>query len=311
MRVIETVRELQSLADAERAAGRRIALVPTMGALHAGHVSLCALARARADRVWLSIFVNPTQFDQAADLARYPRTFDADLARCRAAGVDAVFAPSAAEMYPPGSQTFVEVGELTRSLCGASRPGHFRGVATVVAKLLAAAKPHVAVFGEKDFQQLAVVRRLARDLCLDVEIAAAPTVREADGLALSSRNANLDPESRRQAVCLSRALGEAERAVAAGETARPRLLHLATAELRKAPRAEIDYVELRDPETLEPAPERLEGPVLLALAVRFAPPGAAPGAGVRLIDNRVLRPPRPIDEACEEQAQDPTQEESA
>jgi pantoate--beta-alanine ligase len=296
MRVIETVRELQALADAERAAGRRIALVPTMGALHAGHVSLCALARTRADFVVVSIFVNPTQFDQPADLARYPRTLDADLARCRAAGVEAVFAPRADEIYPPGAQTWVEVGELARPLCGASRPGHFRGVATVVTKLLAAAKPHVAVFGEKDFQQLAVVRRLARDLCLDVEIAGAPIVREPDGLAMSSRNANLDAESRRQAVCLSRALGEALRAVAAGETGKARLLHLAAAEIRKAPRAEVDYVELRDPDTLEPAPERLAGPALLALAVRFAPPGAPAGSGVRLIDNCVLRPPTPIQE---------------
>jgi len=311
MRVIETVSELRALADAQRAAGRRIALVPTMGALHAGHVALCALARERADVVVVSIFVNPTQFDQAADLARYPRTFDADLARCREAGVDAVFAPRVEELYPPGCQTFVEVGELARPLCGASRPGHFRGVATVVAKLLAAAKPHLAVFGEKDFQQLALVRRLARDLCLDVEIAGAPTVREADGLALSSRNANLDAESRRQAVCLWRALAEAERAVAAGESAKPRLLRLAEAEIRKAPHAEIDYVELRDPETLEPAPERLTGAALLALAVRFAPPGAPAGSGVRLIDNRVLRPPGPIDQASEASAEAPAQEESA
>jgi pantoate--beta-alanine ligase len=288
MRVIETVSALHALADAERAAGRRIALVPTMGALHAGHLSLVELARLRADRVWVSIFVNPTQFDEAADLARYPRTFAADLARCREAGVDAVFAPPAEELYPPGSQTWIEVVELTRALCGASRPGHFRGVATVVAKLLLAAKPHVAVFGEKDWQQLAVVRRLVRDLCLDVEIAAAPIAREADGLALSSRNRNLDPEARREAPCLARALDAAERAVAAGETDRARLLELVVGEIGKAARAEIDYAELRDPETLEPAPERLAGPALLALAVRFR--AAEGGAGVRLIDNRVLCP---------------------
>jgi pantoate--beta-alanine ligase len=286
MRVIETVRELHALADAERAAGRRIALVPTMGALHAGHASLCEIARRHADRVWVSIFVNPTQFDEAADLARYPRPFTADLARCGEWGVDAVFAPEPGELYPPGCQTWVEVGELTRGLCGASRPGHFRGVATVVTKLLVAAKPHLAVFGEKDFQQLAVVRRLVRDLCLDVRIVGAPIVREADGLALSSRNLNLDPEARRQAPCLVRALDAAERAVAAGESSRARLLRLVADEIAKAPRAEVDYAELRDPETLAPAPERLDGPALLALAVRFRAPDG--GAGVRLIDNRIL-----------------------
>ncbi len=289
MRVIETVKELQALADAERAAGRRIALVPTMGALHAGHVSLFEIARRRADRVWASVFVNPTQFDEASDLARYPRTFTSDLERCRGAGVDVVFAPTAIELYPAGSQTWVEVSELTRGLCGASRPGHFRGVATVVTKLLLAAKPHVAVFGEKDFQQLAMIRRLVRDLCLDAEIVGAPIVREADGLALSSRNANLDPEARRQAPCLARALTAAERAVAAGERRRAHLLHLVANEIRKAARAEIDYAELRDPERLDPAPDPLEGATLLALAVRIR--DADGGPGVRLIDNRLLVPP--------------------
>ena len=287
MRLVETVRELQALADAERAMGRRIALVPTMGALHAGHVALCELARRCADRVWVSIFVNPTQFDQPEDLARYPRNLPADLECCRRAGVDAVFAPPAHELYPAGAQTWVEVAELSRGLCGASRPGHFRGVATVVAKLLLAAKPHVAVFGEKDFQQLAVVRRLARDLCLDVEIVGAPIVREADGLALSSRNARLDPQARCEALCLSRALDAAEREVAAGERSAARVLALVARELAAAARAELDYAELRDPETLAPAREPLTGPVLLALAVRFRTPDAA----VRLIDNRVLTPP--------------------
>ncbi len=288
MLTIGTVRELQSLADAERAAGRRIALVPTMGALHAGHLSLVDFARSRADRVWLSVFVNPTQFDEASDLARYPRTWESDLALCREARVDVVFAPSHAEMYPDGSQTWVEVAELTRGLCGASRPGHFRGVATVVSKLLLAAKPHLAVFGEKDFQQLAVIRRLARDLCFDVEIAGVPIVREADGLALSSRNANLDPEARRQAPCLARALEAAERAVAAGERRRKQLLELVANEIGKATRAEIDYAELRDPDTLETAADLLAGPTLLALAVRFRARDG--GSDVRLIDNRVLTP---------------------
>ncbi len=290
MRVVKTITELQGLADAERAVGRRIALVPTMGALHAGHVSLLAEARRRADRVWVSIFVNPTQFDETADLERYPRTLAADLERCREAGADLVFAPSAAEIYPPGDQTLVEVEALAQPLCGATRPGHFRGVTTVVAKLLLAAKPHVAVFGEKDFQQLAVIRRMVRDLGFDVEIVGARTVREADGLALSSRNVNLDPEARRQATVLVKALEAAERAVAAGETSSASLLHLVTTEIGKAPRAEIDYAELRDPETLEPAPASLGAATLLALAVCFRPVSGSERAAVRLIDNRVLHP---------------------
>ena len=290
MRVVKTITELQGLADAERAAGRRIALVPTMGALHAGHVSLLAEAQRRADRVWVSIFVNPTQFDEAADLERYPRSLAADLERCRRAGADLVFTPSPAEMCPRGDQTCVEVGALAQPLCGAARPGHFRGVATVVAKLLLAAKPHAAIFGEKDFQQLAVIRRMVRDLGFDVEIVGAPTEREADGLALSSRNLNLDPEARRQATVLVRALEAAERAVAAGETIHASLLHLVTTEIGKAPRAEIDYAELRDPETLEPAPVSLGADTLLALAVCFRPVSGSERAALRLIDNRVLHP---------------------
>ena len=290
MQRVEKVRDLQTLADAERLAGRRIALVPTMGALHPGHLSLVELARRRADRVWVSIFVNPTQFDDPGDLARYPRTLPEDLEACRAAGVDLVFAPTAAQMYPEGAQTVVEVLELTQPLCGRTRPGHFRGVTTVVAKLLLAAKPHLAVFGEKDFQQLAVIRRMVRDLHVDVEIVSAPIVREDDGLAMSSRNANLDREARIQARALVRALDAAQEAWAGGERDARALLARVRAEIGKAPRAEIDYAELRDPESLASAPERLAGPTLLALAVFLRPPAGCEGAGVRLIDNRVLRP---------------------
>jgi pantoate--beta-alanine ligase len=293
MQLIETIRALQQCADAERAAGRRIALVPTMGALHAGHLSLLDAARGRADRLWLSIFVNPTQFDDAGDLAHYPRALDADLEACRNAGVDLVFAPAAEEMYAPASETGVEVAELSKPLCGARGEGHFRAVATIVAKLLLAAKPHVAIFGEKDYQQLAVIRRMVRDLNFDVEIVGAPIVREADGLALSSRNRNLDPEARRQATALVRALGAAEAAVGAGERDAERVLHAARAEIAKAPRAQVDYAELRDPDTLAPAPARLDGPVLLALAV-FMRPSAPDASPVRLIDNRVLQPRAPV-----------------
>ncbi len=289
MRRIETVRELRRWSEAERTAGARVALVPTMGALHAGHLSLVEHARRRAERVVVSIFVNPTQFGPGEDLDHYPRDLERDLDRCRAAGVDVVFTPGVAEMYPPGGQTRVEVGALAEPLCGRSRPTHFGGVATVVTKLLLAARPHVAVFGQKDFQQLLVIRRLARDLLLEVEIVGAPIVREPDGVALSSRNRNLAPAARRQATALVRALDAAEAARAAGERRRDALLALVRRELAKAPDAELDYAELRDPETLEPARERLAGPALLALAVHL--PGSEPGTRVRLIDNRVLEDP--------------------
>jgi len=288
MEHIDTIRALRARLAPLRAGGARVALVPTMGALHAGHLSLVKEARQRAEAVVVSIFVNPTQFDDPSDLAKYPRTLDADLAACRDAGVDFVFCPTAQEMYPDGADTSVTVGALAEPLCGATRPGHFRGVATVVAKLLGAVAPQVAVFGEKDFQQLAVIRRMARDLLLDVEIVGAPTVREPDGLALSSRNARLDPEARGQALALVRALDAAEARVAAGERDATALLGEVRAELSRAPRAVVDYAELRDPDTLEPAPARLEAPTLLALAVFLRPAAGGPDPGVRLIDNRVL-----------------------
>lgn len=290
MRLVETVRALHALADAERAAGRRIALVPTMGALHEGHLSLVDEARKRADTIVVSIFVNPTQFGPNEDFARYPRPLERDLALCRDALVDVAFVPSVSEMFPAGSQTVVTVSELSEPLCGRSRVGHFCGVATVVTKLLLAAKPHVAIFGEKDFQQLAIIRRLTSDLLIDVEIVGAPIVREADGLARSSRNVHLDADARRQAVVLVRALDAAESALSAGEDTAEALLGLVRAEIALAPRAELDYAELRDPETLAPAPARLVEPTLLALAVRFASLAGSGDPPVRLIDNRVLRP---------------------
>ena len=290
METVRTVAALRARVRAWRDAGERIALAPTMGALHEGHLSLVTLGRAHAERVVASIFVNPTQFDDPNDMDAYPATFEADLRACRAAGVDVVFAPGADEMYDPDSQTWVDVDEITLPLCGAARPGHFRGVITIVTKLLLAAKPHVAVFGEKDFQQLAAIRRMVRDLGFDVEIVGGPIVREADGLALSSRNVNLDAEARRQALVLCQALDAAERAVAAGETRSKALLQLVRQEIGKAPRAEIEYAELRDPESLEAAPPELARATLLALAVFIRPPGAAAGTTVRLIDNRVLHP---------------------
>lgn len=292
MKLLNCVAELRAFRAAEERAGRRVALVPTMGALHAGHLSLVAEARRRADTVIVSIFLNPTQFGPVEDLAAYPKDLEGDLEKCRRAEVTAVFAPPPAEMYPDGAETFVEVERLQAPLCGRSRPHHFRGVATVVAKLLIAARPHVAVFGEKDYQQLQVVRRMVRDLLLEAEIVGAPIAREPDGLARSSRNVYLDRGTRVEARVLSRALDVAEAECAAGEKTRAALLERAIKEIGAARHAEIDYVELRDPETLEAAPDVIDAPVLLAVAVFFPGHGTGAPARVRLIDNRVLYPHR-------------------
>ncbi len=225
--------------------------MPTMGFLHPGHLSLMAEARARADVVAVTIFVNPTQFGPAEDLSRYPRDFAGDLAKCAAAGVDTVFHPEASEMYPAGHQTSVEVAALSQGLCGARRPGHFRGVATVVTQLFSLFRPHVAVFGEKDYQQLLVVRRLALDLHLGVDVVGMPIFREADGLAMSSRNAYLTPPERRRALALHRGLEAARKRYRDGTLEADTLLNI----VRDALRAEDvreDYVALVDPNTLEP-----------------------------------------------------------
>ncbi|MAI79103.1 MAG: pantoate--beta-alanine ligase [Deltaproteobacteria bacterium] len=289
-RVIRTVGELQDESDHCRAQGLRVALVPTMGALHEGHLSLVREARARADVVWMSIFVNPTQFNDPNDFEAYPVNFDRDLALAGENGVDVVFAPGVEELYPQGAQTWVEVEGLSESLCGASRPGHFRGVTTVVSKLFLAARPHVAVFGAKDFQQLAVIRAMERDLGFGIEVVGAPTVREADGVAMSSRNVRLHPEARIQARGLVKALDAAERAVLGGELSRDRLISEVETILREMPLGETDYAELRDPISLALAPEFLSGPTLLALAVQFRRPEGGDEGLVRLIDNRLLDP---------------------
>jgi len=270
---------MRARAEDLRRDGRRIAVVPTMGALHDGHLALLRAARGRADVVILTIFVNPTQFGPNEDLSRYPRDEAGDLAKARACGIDLAFCPDAPAMYPPGSQTFVEVRELSRPLCGASRPGHFAGVATVVTKLFHATLPHLAVFGEKDYQQLAIIRRMVRDLDFGIEIASIPIVREPDGLAMSSRNAYLSPEQRRAALSLSRGLAAAEAAFAAGERSAAALLAAARAPIEAEPLARIDYVELRDALELSPI-ERRERPAVLAMAVFVG--------ATRLIDNRVF-----------------------
>ncbi len=272
---------MRAWAAAERAAGHRIALVPTMGALHAGHVALMREGRQRAERVVVSIFVNPLQFDRRDDFEGYPRAMAEDVAVCTEAGVDLVYAPSPEAMYPAGFQTTVEVGTLAAPLCGRTRPGHFRGVTTVVAKLFNAVRPDLALFGEKDFQQLAVIRRMALDLDFGIEIVGVPTVREADGLALSSRNRRLDARGRAAAGCIPRALAAAAAAAAAGERRGEALLAAATAVIAAEPAARLEYAELRHPDTLESV-STVDAPTLLAVAVWVD--------GVRLIDNRVIRP---------------------
>jgi pantoate--beta-alanine ligase len=217
MEVIETRSGLRAWSEAEHAAGRRVAFVPTMGALHAGHLSLVEEGRRVADRVVVSIFVNPTQFNDPQDFDGYPRDLELDLEACREAGVDAVWTPGVEDLYPEGASTWVEVEGLADPLCGATRPGHFRGVTTVVTKLFLAVRPDVAIFGEKDFQQLAVIRRMTRDLGFEIEILGGRTVREADGVALSSRNVRLGPRARQQARVIVESLELAESLISAGE----------------------------------------------------------------------------------------------
>jgi pantoate--beta-alanine ligase len=281
MEIIAEPRTMQAWADAERRADRRIALVPTMGALHEGHLELIRVARTHADRVVVSIFVNPIQFNRRDDFERYPRSLDEDAALCATAGVDVIYAPSPGAMYPEGFTSGVEVTGLSEPLCGRTRPGHFRGVTTVVTKLLNAVRPHCAAFGQKDWQQLAVVRRMAADLDTGIEIVGVPTVREADGLALSSRNRLLGAEARRAARCVPRALDAGAEVVAAGETAARSIADRAAAAIAAEPQARLEYAEVRDPDSLTEL-EEVTGPALLALAVWVG--------GVRLIDNRILNP---------------------
>jgi len=279
MRIIETVIEMQAFSREVRKNGKTIALVPTMGYLHEGHASLMVEGRKRADILVASIFVNPTQFGPSEDFDAYPRDLERDRKVAVAAGVDVIFAPKASDMYPRGFQTFVDVEELTRHLCGASRPGHFRGVTTVVAKLLNIVMPHVALFGKKDFQQLAVIRRMAGDLNMDVEIVGMPIVREVDGLAMSSRNAYLGPEERKSALCLSRALAAARALFRDGECRVAPLREKVLRIISEVPGAIIDYADFRDSETLE-AIETANGQTLIALAVKIGT--------TRLIDNCIL-----------------------
>jgi pantoate--beta-alanine ligase len=279
MEIIRDLRAMQARCSAERLAGRTIAFVPTMGYLHEGHLSLLREGRKRADLLVLSIFVNPTQFGAGEDLETYPRDLGRDVDLARSAGTDLIFAPEAEEMYPPGYATYVEVAGLGEGLCGASRPGHFRGVTTVVSKLFLLVQPQVALFGCKDFQQLAIIRRMTRDLHLPVEIVGMPIVREADGLALSSRNVYLSPGERRQALALSAVLGLARARVAGGERSAAAVIAAAKERIAQEPDARIDYVQVCHQSTLAEMTELTPDAVLL-LAVRIGQ--------TRLIDNGLL-----------------------
>ena len=278
MKVTTTVAETRAVLLPERRSGKRIGLVPTMGFFHEGHLALMRAARAESDVVVVSLFVNPTQFGPSEDLSAYPRDFERDRALAESEGVDLLFAPDAAEVYPDGFDTVVRVGGVTEALEGTSRPGHFDGVATVVTKLFNMVGPDVAWFGQKDAQQALVIRKLVRDLNMPVRVAVAPTVREPDGLAMSSRNAYLSGADRERATALSRALAAAEQAVASGRLEAADVLSAAHAELDAAG-VTPEYLELRSADDLSPA-ERVNGNTLLAVAARV---GRA-----RLIDNTML-----------------------
>ncbi len=279
VRLVETIAAVREAVAAARRAGQTIGFIPTMGALHAGHAALLEAARRECGCVVASIFVNPTQFGPNEDYARYPRTLDADTALCAQAGCDLLFVPAVAEMYPTGFATIVEVPALAQGLCGASRPTHFRGVCVVVLKLFNIVQPDVAYFGAKDGQQVRIIARMTRDLDLPIRIAVQPTVREPDGLALSSRNRYLEADERAQATVLNRALQAAAADIVAGErrpgVVRERLVRT----IAEAPLARVDYAEVVHGDDLQPL-ETLAGPVLLALAVRFGK--------TRLIDNLSL-----------------------
>ena len=279
MLVLQTIADTRAACARTRAAGKTLGLVPTMGALHEGHLSLVRAARASCDAVAVSIFVNPTQFGPKEDYGAYPRTFEQDCQTLEAAGVDMVFAPSAEEMYPPGASTFVTVEGLSDRLDGASRPGHFRGVATVVAKLFHIFTPDRAFFGQKDAAQVAVLRKMVRDLQFPLQLEVCPTVREPDGLAMSSRNRNLSCEQRRQALVLSRALRAVEAAVKGGEHDSATLLTAAVRILREEPAVQLDYCRIIDPNTLEDVPAIGDG-ALVAVAGQVG--------ATRLIDNVLL-----------------------
>ncbi len=280
MKIIESIHDMKEASQSFRDNGKSIAFVPTMGYLHEGHLSLMKKGRETGDVLVVSIFVNPTQFGKGEDLERYPRDIEKDKELCKGEGVDILFVPSAEEMYPENYQTYVDVEGVTKNLCGASRPGHFRGVATVVTKLFNIVRPDYAIFGEKDFQQLVTIKRLVKDLNMDVDVIGMPIVREADGLAMSSRNSYLSQEERRAALNIYRALRAAKEVFEEGERSAGVLLNEAKRVIEIEPMVVLDYIKLVDVEMMEDL-ERVEDEALLATAVRVGK--------TRLIDNIILR----------------------
>ncbi len=279
LKIINSINEMQSFAEALRLQGKKIAFVPTMGYFHQGHLELMRSAGDLADCVVVSIFVNPTQFGPQEDLSRYPRDFDRDCNMARTVDVDVIFNPAPQEMYPANYQTYVNVEKVTNNLCGLSRPGHFRGVAAVCAKLFNIVKPHVAVFGKKDYQQFVTIKRMVRDLNLDLEIKGVPTLREADGLAMSSRNVYLKDEERSSALNLVKSLQLAQQLYDRGERKAAVIISAAVKLIRDGQRAEIDYIKVCDADTLLDI-EEISVPAVIALAVKVGT--------TRLIDNHVF-----------------------
>ena len=282
MVIIESVKEMQAYAESLRGAGKRIAFVPTMGYFHDGHLNLMREGRKQGDCLVISIYVNPTQFGPQEDLAKYPRDFERDRVLAESVGVDVIFYPSNGEMYPDHYQTYVNVEGVTNNLCGLSRPGHFRGVTTVCCKLFNMVKPHVAIFGKKDFQQLVAIKRMVQDLNMDLAIAAMETTREPDGLAMSSRNVYLQPEERKSALSLSRSLKKARQMYERGERDASIIIRDVSAYIEEHPHTRIDYVKICDTETMQDV-GTLDRESVLALAVRVGT--------TRLIDNHVFGEP--------------------
>lgn len=281
IKIIRTVPEMQETSEQVRLSGKKVAFVPTMGFLHEGHMSLLKEGRERGDFLVLSIFVNPTQFGAGEDLDTYPSNIENDCRLAEKEGVDAVFLPDKTMMYGENYQTYVSLERLPNYLCGVSRPVHFRGVATVVSKLFNIVKPHVAVFGQKDYQQLAIIRQMTADLNFDIEIVGGPTVRETDGLAMSSRNSYLSDEQRISATCLIKSLQKSQELVKNGEKNSEAVLNAASDIILSHPQTSIDYLKLCDPVSLEEVTV-IKGPVLFAMAVHVGE--------TRLIDNMILEP---------------------
>jgi pantoate--beta-alanine ligase len=280
MEVIKTIKEMKEFSSQARRAGKTIAFVPTMGYFHDGHLSLMREGRRRGHLLIISLFVNPTQFGPNEDFKNYPRDFERDSKMAEEVGVDVLFAPEASDMYPLNHQTIVRVEKVTQNLCGRSRPIHFQGVTTVVMMLFEIVMPHVAIFGEKDYQQLVTIQQMVRDLHMSVEVVGMPTVREADGLAMSSRNAYLLPEERKAALSLYRSLQKAKELLQKGERKAERILHEMKGIFQSEPLVRIDYVQICDATTLQDV-DRIEGDVVVALAAYLGK--------TRLIDNLVYR----------------------